>query len=286
MRIDFLLFLMRYHPASMLILMLATIKFKLNIELTYKQYYFLRCWEVAKTLNARLYNSKNSVIVSSNYENSNVDFCIRKYPSSDFNVFDQVITNQEYLPLVRSIKEVFSNDQVIILDVGANVGFTALFLKKHLPNSQIFCVEPSITNSNQLEINLKKNGLHDIKIFKGALWYRNERLELVNDFRDKRDWSTRVQRSDEGSTQGLTLSELLNHFSLDTVDVLKIDIEGAEEYLFKDELCAKEILQKCRILAVEIHDEYNIRSMIQQKFEEYKYEYFNSGELTIAIKQG
>ncbi len=50
--------------------------------------------------------------------------------------------------------------------------------------------------------------------------------------------------------------------SLKTIDILKIDIEGAETELFLEYPIIDQILINTKVVIIEIHDEFNIREKI------------------------
>ncbi len=64
--------------------------------------------------------------------------------------------------------------------------------------------------------------------------------------------------------------------------LFKIDIEGGEKYLFEDEKQVRDFLSKTRFIAIEIHDEYDIRDKINGCLKDSGFEYFTTGDLTIG----
>jgi len=69
------------------------------------------------------------------------------------------------------------------------------------------------------------------------------------------------------------------------IDILKIDVEGAEKVLFEDIKYATQFLKKVKFIAIEIHDELDLRTKIYHAFRINNYFYYNSGELTIAVNR-
>ena len=65
---------------------------------------------------------------------------------------------------------------------------------------------------------------------------------------------------------------------------MKIDIEGAERFIF-DNNNDLSFLKKTKIIAIEIHDEYNIREEIISILKENQFLLLESGELTIGINK-
>jgi hypothetical protein len=72
-----------------------------------------------------------------------------------------------------------------------------------------------------------------------ALWVNNYDLLFISDnFRDGGSWSKSVNlnaNESKEATQPITIVDLLTHHSsYQTIDILKMDIEGAEFILFND----------------------------------------------------
>src|SRR5690554_5333375 len=79
---------------------------------------------------------------------------IRKQPSSDYNVFSQVFINKEYEPPVSYF--VKNNLQLkTVIDAGANIGLTSVYIKNHFPEAKIACIEPDYNNLKLLKFNLE-----------------------------------------------------------------------------------------------------------------------------------
>ena len=61
--------------------------------------------------------------------------------TSDLETFDKVFLSREYDPTNKTAE--------IIIDLGANVGYAALFFANKYPNSKIISVEPEQSNYDQ-----------------------------------------------------------------------------------------------------------------------------------------
>lgn len=67
------------------------------------------------------------------------------------------------------------------------------------------------------------------------------------------------------------------------IDVLKIDIEGAEVILFDKDRTQIDWLNRVRYVAIEIHDSH-ARSNILDLLKEYGFAILSTGEITIALR--
>ncbi len=212
----------------------------------------------------------------------------RNQNHSDFDVFKQIFNSEEYKVLVSIIKNnyKFNFKETILIDAGANVGYTTVYFSKRFNFSKVFCIEPSESNLQILKKNIELiNESSDIKILPNALCgERNLKFELDNNFRDGKDWSTTIKEKKEGRIEGITINEIMTSYNLETITVLKVDIEGAERFVF-NEKCDLSFLDKTVIIALEIHDEFNIRESIYSILKKYSFILLESGELTIGINK-
>jgi FkbM family methyltransferase len=126
----------------------------------------------------------------------------------------------------------------VVVDLGAHIGLASLWLSDVLPpGSRFVCVEPEPGNLELLRLNLARH-LPDALILPfavGALrghgWLR---LRAASD-----SHALSPTPGDDGPAGAIgvpvaTPSEILDRARLDTVDLLKIDIEGAEHLLVRD----------------------------------------------------
>jgi len=221
------------------------------------------------------------------YKDFDATIKLRKRPSSDLNVFAQIYQYNEYQPLVATFQKHFPNDKTLsIIDAGSNIGLTSVFLSKHFPNSKCIAIEPDSSNFDSVSFNLSANNVTNAVKVKGGLWSKNTNLKIVNDFRDQKDWSIRVEETqDEGDLKAFSIQYLMQENHLDSIDILKIDIEGSEREVFTGLAADVSFLAKTKCIAIEIHDEFDCRTDIYKILDEYKFQYFESGELTIGINQ-
>jgi FkbM family methyltransferase len=227
----------------------------------------------------------NATAYIANFQNKKV--IIRDYNHSDYAVFKQIFNFEEYKTVLSLIKLNFNieNEQIII-DAGANVGYTSLYFLEQLPKVKIFGIEPFNTNMTQYKENIKINNFE-----KQVVFYENALSEIENksyiidtSFRDGKDWSISTVATNEGNVKGITLDEIIQKNALEKIAVLKIDIEGAERFIFNrgNNL---DFLNITQIIAIEIHDEFEIRSQINTLLQEHDFMLFESGELTIGVNK-
>ena len=200
-------------------------------------------------------------------------------------VFEQIYINGEYDPLIDLLNT--NNIPVInIIDAGSNVGLASMKFLEAFPNCNIICIEPDSGNFSTLQSNLKVFN-HRVKFLQKALWFKEAELYIDNKFRDQADWSKTVSgnaNTDLKKVQGISMKDLINLYNLETIDVLKIDIEGSEAEIFKEENDLF-FLNFVKVIALEIHDEFHCREAIYDILRARNFTIFNSGESTIGINR-
>jgi len=239
--------------------------------------------------NGTLFQETDNFFIADFKNNFQKRIKIRKRPSSDIDVFQQIYFWAEYLPVVATYKDNFIHNNAYrmnIIDAGANIGLTSLFFLEHFVNSKIISIEPEIENFKVLDYNLNSVNYKYITKINAAIWSGNSKIKIVKDFRDKLDWSFRVEETkDENSINAYSINQIVSDFKLKYIDILKIDIEGSEKEIFTSLKSNLDFLKITKCIAIEIHDEYNCREEIYNVLKSYNFEYFNQGELTIGYNQ-
>ena len=170
--------------------------------------------------------------------------------SSDPFVFGQVFLEKEYAVL-ENLKNVR-----LIIDCGANVGYSAAYFLTLYPEAHLIAVEPDSANFAILERNLKPYGTR-VKLVKAGIWSHKTGLTVCrSSYRDGAEWAVQVRASLPGETpdvEAIDIGTLLGESGFEQIDMLKIDIERSETVVFSDHY--EEWLGKTRNIAIELHDE-------------------------------
>lgn len=223
----------------------------------------------------------------STYPDFGVTLKIRKRPSSDMDVFSQIYRYVEYKPVVEVFQKHFPNDKKLnFIDAGSNIGLTSVYFSTFFPGSNFVTIEPDDSNFETMSFNLSANGVVVKEKVKGGIWSTNSFLRIVSDFRDQNDWSFRVEETTTATNlKAYSINYLIKENDFETIDILKIDIEGSEKEVLTSPKADVSYLAKTKCVAIEIHDEFNCREAIYEVLRKYNFEFFNSGELTIGINQ-
>jgi FkbM family methyltransferase len=163
--------------------------------------------------------------------------------STDRFVFEQIFLDSDY-ELTVDLSPHF------IVDAGANVGFASIYFANRYPGATIIALEPEPENFDLLVRNTRE--YHAIVPVRAALWRACGLLSLN---RQSESWSCRVDElnaNGSGTVAGITMVELLRQFGHSSIDILKMDIEGAEREVFSAQYCPW--LTNTKVLIVELHD--------------------------------
>jgi FkbM family methyltransferase len=170
-----------------------------------------------------------------------------------------------------------------IIDLGANIGDeTVKFALRH-PKASILAIEPEGENFKLLVANSKVFSPRIFPLHCG-IWWRDARLNIRPGPTNE---SFTVEEAPAGSIKGRCIRSLMNEFGIEQIDILKIDIEGAEFELFKDGV--EDWLPAVRSVVIEISDHERAGSMQNffRAFEklELKFDFFICGENLVGLSQ-
>lgn len=198
--------------------------------------------------------------------------------SSDMWVFEQIFLTEEYA-CVRD----FQDDPSLVLDLGANVGFSSAYFLSAFPKAHVVAVEPDERNFAMCKANLASYGDRAMLVH-GAVWSRRATLRLLQgNFRDGREWTTQVGESLQDGTslsvQAWDVGSLIDMGGGGIVDLLKVDIEEAELAVFDNS--AASWLPRVRNICIELHGK-ECEHVFFAALKDFDYELQHSNELTIC----
>jgi FkbM family methyltransferase len=133
--------------------------------------------------------------------------------SSDVWNMEQVFLRRQYAIKIYEPKR--------ILDLGAYVGYTAVFFANRFPNAQIISVEPPGSNFDTLLANTA--AYPNVRCLAAAVWH--ERTEIIVADWFYGDWGTAFKpNSDEATDKpapAYTITDILEMYGWDEVDFIK-----------------------------------------------------------------
>jgi FkbM family methyltransferase len=203
---------------------------------------------------------------------------VRLRGSSDMDAFRQIFVDEEY-SILRKLSE-----PALVLDLGANVGYSAAYFLNVFPKAFIVAVEPDHRNLAICKANLVPYR-DRVMLLHGAVWSKPAKLRLLTGvFGDHREWATQVGEPIEAEptssyVQAWDVETLIDMSGRNTVDLLKVDIEGAELSVFGTS--AGSWLHRVRNICIELHGN-DCKETFFAALKDFDYDLGHSGELTIC----
>jgi FkbM family methyltransferase len=206
-------------------------------------------------------NNAKKIGMEISQNKKNVEFSYsNNFDWSDLSYEDIITIEREVVheKVYRFWKDVKEND--VVLDIGASVGAYAISILDQKPQ-KIYCVEPS----KKLLSALSKNCSN------------NDALVCINHgIVDNPDDKINIFGGEEEFT-GITFKELVEKYSIDHINFMKVDCEGGEYNIFKDENI-NFLKNNVDFIAMEVHLNYsgcrekfkNFRDNYLTQFKDYK----------------
>ena len=197
--------------------------------------------------------------------------------TSDFAVLRQVIGKRECAFHLNASPST-------IIDAGANVGYSSVLFANLWKNARIIAIEPEEDNFKML----LKNTRHypNIECVKAAIWSKPTVLKLKNEnalaFSYQYGEQTPCEKG-ASEVEAFTVKEICRKFSINRLNLLKIDIEGGELEILKNS--ESDWHQDADAIAIELH-EWIVPGVEKLAYEKMKDRIFsNSGEYSVFTKQ-
>jgi FkbM family methyltransferase len=168
---------------------------------------------------------------------------------------------------IKTIKEFISlsKGKDLVIDVGAHIGkYTILAAKL---SKKVIAIEPNKENFTILERNIRLNRLNNVYALNLAAFNKNSKLKLyIGDTSGQH--SIFKKYGNYQSVDGIKLDSLFKRLNIKKVDLIKIDVEGAELQVLLGML---EYLKKRRVKNIIIEVKPNNLRKIKRLFEKLGY---------------
>jgi FkbM family methyltransferase len=162
----------------------------------------------------------------------------------EYTSIDVIVAQFDELFLRRHYAVCLEGDQPVIVDCGGNIGLSAIWFKQAYPRARVVVYEADPSLATTMARNLRRARLDDVSCQNVAVWTENGTVS----FTPFGDDTGRI--SNEGGMR-VPAIDLATHLP-DRVDLLKIDIEGAE-FPVLERLCESGAIARVSNLVAELH---------------------------------
>jgi FkbM family methyltransferase len=157
-----------------------------------------------------------------------------------FATFKEVLGVQVYDYPVKNPK--------VIVDLGANIGVSVIYFREKYPRAEIIAVEPAEENIKFLLKNINYNRIDNISINKNPIWDSVKGLTFsAGDCSPSDAFNTKGKGK---KFKAITMPILMKEYNIEHIDILKCDIEGAEDPIL---IRNNEWLNKVDNIFIELH---------------------------------
>ena len=189
---------------------------------------------------------------------------LRLLPYNDVPIAHEIFAERVYDP-PKGFEAAFVR---IIVDVGSNVGFSCAYWTSQYPGARIIAFEPHPKHTQQIEKHLKDNKAADrTRLIPKAAGVQNEHLHLTDD-----QYCSTLVKQPTGQTIAVDVVDFYKELGKQEIDLLKIDIEGAEYDLIND---PRFLTLKVGLCVIEWHitpEHPNGNEELTRRLEEAKYQ--------------
>lgn len=166
---------------------------------------------------------------------------------ADESVVAEIFLLREYAPIEPALKAA----KTVVLDIGAHKGFFALYVRSLNETVPVLAYEPEELNFAALKKHLRLNKIEGVTV-KNAAVAASEGMLLLNVSEDSHNHSIVIAPGTtlQKKVSATTLDRIVSKF--EKIDVLKMDIEGAEFQIF--ETAPFFVFEKLRTVFLEYHE--------------------------------
>ncbi len=164
--------------------------------------------------------------------------------STDFDTYEHVFALKQYdIPIDFQPR--------LIIDGGANIGMSAIYFALKFPTAKIISLEVSPENFELLKYNTRDFPM--VKPVCKGLWNESGHLKIIDEGAGANAFMVeRVDEPGKNTIPAISIGDIMKEEGADWIDIVKLDIEGAEKMLFENNF--ELWLPRTRLVIVELHD--------------------------------
>ncbi len=156
--------------------------------------------------------------------------------TTDINDAVVVLSGHEYPKELLGLSEM---GHPVILDVGGHIGTFTMYIKNLYPHAKIIAMEPVSDNRVFYNRNIKLNNYQNVTLLPYALYSQTGQfyIDLSNKQYDAVSVQTEKPIHDDYVTiDAVSFEDVINKNNIAHIDLMKLDIEGAEYDLLNTQL--------------------------------------------------
>jgi FkbM family methyltransferase len=135
--------------------------------------------------------------------------------------------NKEIMKLLRL------KNKIVMIDIGAHVGKYTIHFAKLFKSLKIIAIEPIPTNFIILWKNIKINNIENVIPLKFACIDIDKEIQFHISLKSYAHSLAKRETSISLMVKGRSLDSIVNEMQLESIDILKIDVEGAEPMVLR-----------------------------------------------------
>lgn len=164
----------------------------------------------------------------------------------------------------------------LVIDAGAGIGDTTAWYLSKFPEATVVALEPDGENFEMLERNCRPYGERAV-LMNRALWSESARLRLLPGGGKAGVRVGTVPDGDPFDCEGVPIEAMLREVGKKQVDILKMDIEGAESVIFQHQ--DLRWIDRTRCMFIETHgpeaEAITLAAMRGRGFQHWRYREFH-----------
>jgi FkbM family methyltransferase len=198
--------------------------------------------------------------------------------TSDFYTLKEILSSGVYGHLLKSV-----HSAEFIIDLGANIGIASRLFSAHYPVSKILAVEADAGNFVVLQNNVSRLiAARRCIAINNAVWSKEQLLSVgpvPHGTSFSRIKVSEAQMAEGQIVQAVTMNRLVEISGFPRIDILKVDIEGAEVELFRGNL---DWLDSVKAIAIEFHNDSRDESGFDRIMDTRKFTVIQADEHTVT----
>ena len=182
--------------------------------------------------------NKEKVIVNIKRNNKNIKMLLYPldYAAVPVTIMSFGKYEEEELNMTLTLLGMLDDDSVIF-DIGANLGWYTLNVIKDIPSRRLYSFEPIEETYYKLKENCEINEVENVNIFNFGFYNENKRIEFYYDvlasgassLADLRE----LQSTKKVECNVKKIDDFVKENNIDRIDFIKCDVEGSELFVYE-----------------------------------------------------